>query len=213
MRIEGLDKLTNLQSLDLSGNQLVRIEGLDQLTNLQSLNLWNNQLVRIEGLDQLTNLQSLNLWNNQLTRIEGLNKLTNLQSLYLSGNQLVRIEGLDKLCQLERLDLSDNKLSVIENLPQTNLKELKVGGNNIEYIRSSFSDKDSELRHCRLIFDSYGNHLEDIQRWQKRNPLPEKLQLPIKVMLLGNHSSGKSTFLDSLCGGERRLGAPMCFVS
>jgi len=207
VRIEGLDKLTNLQSLDLSGNQLVRIEGLDQLTNLQSLNLWNNQLVRIEGLDQLTNLQSLNLWNNQLTRIEGLNKLTNLQSLYLSGNQLVRIEGLDKLCQLERLDLSDNKLSVIENLPQTNLKELKVGGNNIEYIRSSFSDKDSELRHCRLIFDSYGNHLEDIQRWQKRNPLPEKLQLPIKVMLLGNHSSGKSTFLDSLCGGGEEAGS------
>ena len=202
--IEGLDKLTNLQSLNLSGNQLTRIEGLDKLTNLQSLNLWNNQLTRIEGLDKLTNLQSLELWGNQLTRIEGLDKLTNLKSLDLSGNQLVRIEGLDKLCQLERLDLSDNKLSVIENLPQTSLKELKVGGNNIEYIRSSFSDKDSELRHCRLIFDSYGNHLEDIQRWQKRNPLPEKLQLPIKVMLLGNHSSGKSTFLDSLCGGKKK---------
>ena len=206
-RIEGLDKLTNLQSLNLWNNQLVRIEGLDKLTNLQSLDLWNNQLVRIEGLDKLTNLQSLDLSENQLVRIEGLDKLTNLQSLDLSGNQLVRIEGLDKLCQLERLDLSDNKLSVIENLPQTSLKELEVGGNNIEYIRSSFSDKDSELRHCRLIFDSYGNHLEDIQRWQKRNPLPEKLQLPIKVMLLGNHSSGKSTFLDSLCGGEKETGS------
>ena len=206
-RLEGLDKLTNLQSLYLSGNQLVRIEGLDKLANLQSLYLSGNQLVRIEGLDKLVNLQSLNLSGNQLVRIEGLDKLPNLQSLNLSGNQLVRIEGLDKLCQLERLDLSDNKLSVIENLPQTSLKELKVGGNNIEYIRSSFSDKDSELRHCRLIFDSYGNHLEDIQRWQKRNPLPEKLQLPIKVMLLGNHSSGKSTFLDSLCGGEKETGS------
>ena len=229
VRIEGLDKLTNLQSLNLWNNQLVRIEGLDKLTNLQSLYLWNNQLmciegldklinlqslylignqlVRIEGLDKLTNLQSLGLSGNQLVRIEGLDKLTNLQVLYLSGNQLTRIEGLDKLCQLERLDLSDNKLSVIENLPQTSLKELKVGGNNIEYIRSSFSDKDSELRHCRLIFDSYGNHLEDIQRWQKRNPLPEKLQLPIKVMLLGNHSSGKSTFLNSLCKRKKKTGS------
>ena len=205
--IKGLDQLTNLDSLDLSGNQLVRIEGLDQLTNLQSLYLSGNQLVRIEGLDQLTNLQSLYLSGNQLVRIDGLDKLTNLQSLNLSGNQLTRIDGLDKLCQLERLDLSDNKLSVIENLPQTSLKELKVGGNNIEYIRSSFSDKDSELRHCRLIFDSYGNHLEDIQRWQKRNPLPEKLQLPIKVMLLGNHSSGKSTFLDSLCKRKQKTGS------
>ena len=206
-RIEGLDELTNLQSLYLIGNQFTRIEGLDQLANLQSLYLSENQLVRIESLDKLTNLQVLYLSENQLVRIEGLDKLTNLQSLGLSGNQLVRIEGLDKLCQLERLDLSDNKLSVIENLPQTSLKELKVGGNNIEYIRSSFLDKDSELRHCRLIFDSYGNHLEDIQRWQKRNPLPEKLQLPIKVMLLGNHTSGKSTFLDSLCGGEKETGS------
>ena len=206
-RIEGLDKLTNLQSLYLSGNQLVRIEGLDKLTNLQSLYLIGNQLTRIEGLDKLTNLQSLELWGNQLVCIEGLDKLTDLQSLNLRNNRLTRIEGLDKLCQLERLDLSDNKLSVIENLPQTSLKELEVGGNNIEYIRSSFSDKDSELRHCRLIFDSYGNHLEDIQRWQKRNPLPEKLQLPIKVMLLGNHSSGKSTFLNSLCKRKKKTGS------
>ena len=205
-RIEGLDKLTNLQSLDLVGNQLTRIEGLDKLTNLQSLNLWNNQLTRLEGLDKLANLDSLDLSGNQITSIEGLDQLTNLDSLDLSGNQLTRIDGLDKLCQLERLDLSDNKLSVIENLPQTSLKELKVGGNNIEYIRSSFSDKDSELRHCRLIFDSYGNHLEDIQRWQLREP-SETLALPIKVMLLGNHSSGKSTFLDSLCGGEKETGS------
>ena len=207
MRIEGLDKLTNLQSLSLWDNQLTCIEGLDKLTNLQTLNLFGNQLTRIEGLDKLANLQTLNLFGNQLTRIEGLDKLTNLQSLELSGNQITSIEGLDYLSQLESLDLSNNKLSVIENLPQTSLKELKVGGNNIEYIRSSFSDKDLELRHCRLIFDSYGNHLEDIQRWQKRNPLPEKLQLPIKVMLLGNHSSGKSTFLDSLCGGEKETGS------
>ena len=205
--LEGLDQLTNLQSLYLSGNQITSIESLDQLTNLDSLDLSGNQITSIEGLDKLTNLQSLSLSGNHLVRIEGLDQLTNLQSLRLSGNQLVRIEGLDQLCQLERLDLSDNKLSVIENLPQTSLKELKVWGNNIEYIRSSFSDKDSELRHCRLIFDSYGNHLEDIQRWQKRNPLPEKLQLPIKVMLLGNHSSGKSTFLDSLCGGEKEPGS------
>ena len=205
--IEGLDQLTNLQTLNLFGNQLTRIEGLDKLANLQTLNLFGNQLTRIEGLDKLTNLQSLGLSDNQLTRIEGLDKLTNLQSLELSGNQITSIEGLDYLSQLESLDLSNNKLSVIENLPQTSLKELKVGGNNIEYIRSSFSDKDLELRHCRLIFDSYSNHLEDIQRWQKRNPLPEKLQLPIKVMLLGNHSSGKSTFLDSLCGGEKETGS------
>ena len=195
--IEGLEKLTKLESLLLSGNQLTRIEGLEELTNLQSLYLTGNQLTRIEGLEKLTNLQSLRLSDNQLVRIEGLEKLTKLYNLELSDNQLTHIEGLDHLSRLESLDLSNNKLSVIENLPQTSLIELTVGGNNIEYIRSSFSDKDSELLPCRLIFDSYGNHLEEIQRWQQRKP-SGTLALPIKVMLLGNHSSGKSTFLNSL---------------
>ena len=223
-RIEGLDKLVNLQSLNLSGNQITSIEGLDKLTNLQSLSLWNNQLTRIEELDKLTNLQSLGLSDNQITSIEGLDKLANLQSLDLSGNQitsiegldkltnlktlelsdnqLTRIEGLDYLSRLEGLDLSNNTLSVIENLPQTSLKELKVEGNDVEYIRRSFSDKDSEKLPCRLIFSPYQNHLEDIKRWQLREP-SETLALPIKVMLLGNHSSGKSTFLNSLCKREK----------
>ena len=192
--------------LNLSKCELEEVPNLLAFEKLQILNLSYNKIGHIEGLDKLTNLQSLNLRNNQLTRIDGLDQLTNLQSLNLSCNQLVRIEGLDKLCQLERLDLSDNKLSVIENLPQTSLKELKVGGNNIEYIRSSSSDKDSELCHCRLIFDSYGDHLEDIQRWQLREP-SETLALPIKVMLLGNHSSGKSTFLNSLDKGKEKPGS------
>ena len=162
------------------------------------MELSHNQLTRIEGLDKLVNLYYLDLSDNQLTRIEGLDKLTNLYYLGLSDNQLTRIEELAYLSQLESLDLSDNKLSVIENLPQTSLKKLKVEGNNIEYIRRSFSDKDSELLPCRLIFAPYENHLGDIQRWQLREP-SETLALPIKVMLLGNHSSGKSTFLNSLC--------------
>ena len=195
--IPNLLAFERLETLNLAINKISRIEGLEKLTNLQALHLWRNQITSSEGLEKLTNLQSLRLSDNQLVRIEGLEKLTKLYNLELSDNQLTHIEGLDHLSRLESLDLSNNKLSVIENLPQTSLIELTVGGNNIEYIRSSFSDKDSELLPCRLIFDSYGNHLEDIQRWQQRKP-SGTLALPIKVMLLGNHSSGKSTFLNSL---------------
>ena len=91
------------------------------------LNLSKCTLEEVPNLLAFEKLQILNLSYNKIGHIEGLDKLTNLQSLDLSGNRLARIEGLDKLCQLERLDLSDNKLSVIENLPQTSLKELKVG--------------------------------------------------------------------------------------
>ena len=205
--ITGLDKLINLQALSLGNNQLTSIEGLDKLAKLQLLFLGSNQLTAISGLDQLINLKSLFLGGNQLTSISGLDQLTQLQSLSLGANQLTRIEGLDSLSRLSRLDLSDNKLSVIENLPQSQLEELKVGGNNIEKIRSSFSDIGSKLLPCRLIFTPYENHLEDVLRWQLRGEPSERLDLPIKVMLLGNHSSGKSTFLNSLCKRKKKIGS------
>ena len=228
MSIEGLDKLTELHSLDLSKNQLKSIKGLEHLPKLRSLDLSGNQLKSIEGLEHLSKLHSLNLSGNQLKSIEnlealeeldeldssdnqlshtkGLDSLSKLSRLNLSRNQLSKIEGLEPLSLLESLDLSNNQFSVIENLPQTSLKELKVEGNDIKYIRRDLSDKDSEQLPCRLIFTPYENHLEDIKRWEQRRP-SETLDLPIKVMLLGNHSSGKSTFLNSLCKREKKTGS------
>ena len=205
--IEGLEHLPRLHSLDLSGNQLKSIEGLEHLSRLHSLNLSENQLKSIEGLEALEELGELDSSDNQLSHTKGLDSLSKLRRLNLSRNQLSKIEGLEPLSLLESLDLSNNRFSVIENLPQTSLKELKVEGNDIKHIRRDLSDKDSEQLPCRLIFTPYENHLEDIQRWQKRKPLLQKLHLPIKVMLLGNHSSGKSTFLSSLCKGEKETGS------
>ena len=204
--IVGLGKLTNLQSLKVRNNLLSSIVGLDKLTDLQSLELSHNQLTSIVGLDKLGKLEDLDLSDNQLSQINGLASLLGLRTLNLSENQLSEIEGLNSLSRLESLDLSDNNLSVIENLPQPSLKILRVGGNNIEYIRRTHSDEGSELPPCRLIFAPYENHLGDIQRWQLRKP-SEKLDLPIKVMLLGNHSSGKSTFLNSLCKRKKKTGS------
>ena len=205
--IEGLEHLPKLYSLNLSGNQLTSIEGLEHLSKLHSLNLSGNQLKSIEGLEALEELDELDFSDNQLSHAKGLESLSKLSRLNLSRNQLLKIEGLEPLSLLESLDLSSNQFSVIENLPQTSLKELKVEGNDIKYIRRDLSDKESEQLPCRLIFTPYENHLEDIQRFQKRKPLLQKLQLPIKVMLLGNHSSGKSTFLSSLCKGEKETGS------
>ena len=204
--IEGLEHLPRLHSLDLSGNQLKSIEGLEHLSKLHSLNLSGNQLKSIEGLEALEELGELDSSDNQISHTKGLDSLSKLRRLNLSRNQLSKIEGLEPLSLLESLDLSNNRFSVIENLPQTSLKELKVEGNDIKYIRRDLSDKDSEQLPCRLIFTPYENHLEDIKRWKQRRP-SETLDLPIKVMLLGNHSSGKSTFLNSLCKRKKKIGS------
>ena len=204
--IEGLEHLSKLHSLNLSGNQLKSIEGLEHLSKLHSLNLSGNRLESIESLEALEELDELDSSDNQLSHTKGLDSLSKLSRLNLSRNRLSKIEGLEPLSLLESLDLSNNRFSVIENLPQTSLKELKVEGNDIKYIRRDLSDKDSEQLPCRLIFTPYENHLEDIKRWEQRRP-SETLDLPIKVMLLGNHSSGKSTFLNSLCKRKKKTGS------
>jgi Leucine-rich repeat (LRR) protein len=117
---ESLGKLTNLQSLNLSNNQLVTLpEWFPGLQSLQVLNLSNNRLETLpESLVNLNNLQSLNLTNNQLTSLpEGLGEIANLESLHLFSNELkILPDSLGQLIKLKVLDLTKNKL---EKLPES----------------------------------------------------------------------------------------------
>jgi Leucine-rich repeat (LRR) protein len=82
-------------------NQIIKIQGLEQLTNLHTLNLSMNRIAEIQGLEQLTNLHILNLSMNQIKEIRGLEALTNLQELYLEGNPIRKDEAylIDKGAQ------------------------------------------------------------------------------------------------------------------
>ncbi len=85
-------------------------EHLGQLTELQSLNLSGNQLTTLpESLGQLTELRWLYLYRNQLTALpESLGQLTQLRFLYLAGNQLTALpQSLGLLPWLYVLDLKD----------------------------------------------------------------------------------------------------------
>ena len=102
---EALGQLTQLQRLNLAGNQLTAVpEALGQLTQLKRCTA-NNQLTAVrkasckscpwqpidggaEALGQLSQLQELDLANNQLTAVpETFQRLTSLQELYLHGNE------------------------------------------------------------------------------------------------------------------------------
>ena len=111
-----LEKLTDLQSLDLSSNQISNIRFLEKLTGLQSLSLRFNQISDYSFIEKLTGLQSLDLSYNQISDIRFLEKLTGLQSLDLSYNQISDIRFLEKLTGLQLLALSYNQISDIRFL-------------------------------------------------------------------------------------------------
>ncbi len=155
--IIGLEDLTELKYLDLSGNQIreinfmenfpkleylrlkenqiKEIKGLEKLTNLTELYLSNNQITVIKGLDNLKNLIVLDLSENNITKINGLDSLSNLIYIFLQGNNIEKIEGLENLENLRELNLSENKISRIEGLNDLeNLLELNLGENQISKI-------------------------------------------------------------------------------
>jgi GTPase SAR1 family protein len=160
---ESLSQLTQLQWLDLSGSQLTTLpEWLGQLTQLQSLDLSGNQPTTLpESLRQLTQLQSLDLSRIQLTTLpESLSQLTQLQSLSLFGNQLTTLpETLGQLTQLQSLNLSDNQLTTLpEWLGQlTQLQSLSIWGNSLTHLPNSL--KELKLLH---EIDVSGNELTEI---------------------------------------------------
>ncbi|KAL4271787.1 hypothetical protein GQ457_13G028860 [Hibiscus cannabinus] len=126
--IKGLENLTNLKELDVSGNRIESLESykgfqwLSRLNNLETLylsgnSLKNNIMLHMKGLSSLKTLSLRgNLLKGNLLHIQGwmleLNNLTKLKYLDLSGNRIESISNQDethlRLLNLEELDLSYN---------------------------------------------------------------------------------------------------------
>ena len=212
-KIDGLDHLTSLTQLDLSNNQISKLESLERLTSLTELDLSDNQIAKLEGLERLTSLTGLNLSGNQISKLESLASLTSLTELNLSGNQISKLESLASLTSLTRLYLSGNQISKLEGLKDlTQLQNLDVSGNDIQSvddIKLLAPILEQTLEKLRihdnpfvasldLLLSPYKNHLPEIKALlekEKQKKISVEYHPFCKVMLLGNHSSGKSTFL------------------
>lgn len=134
-KIENLENLKALKSVDFNSNEIHRIEGMDGLEEMESLNMNHNAISKIEGTGGMTKLKVLNLAANKIDRIEGLESNKDLKSLDLSVNNIRKIENLDGLGKLESLNLNNNKISKIEGIESlSNLSNLSLNSNAIKKI-------------------------------------------------------------------------------
>jgi len=205
--IQGLDELTNLTRLFLYSNQINKIQGLEGLTNLTELSLYNNEISEIQGLDELKNLTELDLSDNQISEIQGLDELKNLTELDLSNNEISEIQGLDELKNLTYLKLYSNEINEIQGLDELkNLTYLHLDNNEISEIQGLdeltnltelYINNNPFVEIMELHLKAGENHLNSIKNEIKKLKITKKqpIALPCKVMLLGNHASGKSSFL------------------
>ena len=146
-----LEKVTRL---DIEGNQLTDVpKDLEKLTQLEKLNLRSTKLNSLKGLEKLTQLQELALGENQLKAVTALETLTKLETLRLHNNQLTDVKGLENLTQLKYLDFADNKLTDVKGLENlTQLKSLKLF-DNPDLTKAQIDELQKALPNCKIYSD------------------------------------------------------------
>jgi Leucine-rich repeat (LRR) protein len=122
--------LLSLQTLDISGQNLIDLSPLSMLTNLTVLNIENNQIADLSYLSDMTKLSILYASSNKLTSLSGLGGDLALTEIYVANNQITSIDALTSLKKLKSLDITNNKVGSI--LPLTTSDHpmgIKIGGN------------------------------------------------------------------------------------
>ncbi len=128
-QIQGLERIKNLQYLDLQGNEITEISKLRNLQKLRKLFLSNNQIQTLQDFTQFPDLKVLDLRNNKVSNTEGLSQLKNLHTLYLDNNRITELEIKEVLPKLSLLSLKGNKIesiSGVENLPNVETSRLRI---------------------------------------------------------------------------------------
>lgn len=94
--LSSLALIPDLETLDISGNQLENIYGLLPMKKLRELDLSDNQISDTTPLAELFGLEKLDLSNNRISSVTALMGLTHLKELDLRGNPLPQ-EQLEKI--------------------------------------------------------------------------------------------------------------------
>ena len=95
----GYTQLEEFTQLDCSLNPktILGLDGIDRLSNLETLDLSNSGIIDLSPLTELASLHSLTLRNARISDIDALFSIGSLISIDLTGNPGVTCDDLDKL--------------------------------------------------------------------------------------------------------------------
>ena len=152
--ITGLEKLTSLKQLDLSGNAITTWTDLTSLVSLTHMDLSQTGKASYEDIAELTNLIQLKLDGNMAGNLDvskaanlqylscknagltsvNVSGLSGLEELYLEGNSLTNLD-VSGLSNLEVMTLQQNQLTALDVSACTNLKVLQVDNNMLTELK------------------------------------------------------------------------------
>ena len=132
------EELASITSLDCSSKNINKTDGLEKMTNLLSINFTFNYNLSTLDLKKLSKLETINCYSCNLTNID-LSANKNIKTLNLAGNKLTNID-LSNNKLLENLLLGygtfdyANNVSNIDLSNNINLKNLGLGGNGLSQL-------------------------------------------------------------------------------
>ncbi|HPB25927.1 MAG TPA: DUF4173 domain-containing protein [Bacteroidales bacterium] len=128
--IKALEKLKNIEFLDISGNQVKDYGALADFDKLYYLDASSNSIYRLDSLPDLPKLNTLNLSNNYISDFTALQKFTGLENLNISGNsERIDLLPVSQIRTLHTLNISQNEIKNIKSIAALkNLKTLYISG-------------------------------------------------------------------------------------
>ena len=125
---EIVDNLPNpavMKYLCLNENKLINLNGVEKLINLEELQVNFNQIEKIENISELNNLKKFWICENKIKTIENLP--INITNFWVANNLIENIpEDFDKYKELEFLNIAGNFISDLKDIfTLEKLKSLK----------------------------------------------------------------------------------------
>lgn len=144
--IKGLEVFKNLKKLVLYNNSITDISPISKLTQLTSIDLSGNTNLKIYDkekdecyLPNQSNIEELNISGTKNSDLGFVTKLPNLRVLKAANNGISSTEQLQELRQIETLDLSENAaiLTIDDILFLKSLKSLNISKTGIKSLLKS----------------------------------------------------------------------------
>lgn len=188
-----LPYLSRLTTLDCSGIKGFPIDTLVSNTpGLRRLSMCGNTLRSVEFVKFLPNLETLELDFNQISDLSPLIDVPNLYSLNIARNLVEDVTPLRFTKRLRHLDISGNRVRMFN-----------IGAliDKLVYLKA---DQNPFVPEAQLILNDGENHQTMIKNYLLRQAEnnKQKVRLPAKVLLMGNHASGKSSLLNYIQEGK-----------
>ena len=132
--LTGLELATNLEKLDLWGNEVADVSPLADLPRLSTLRLVRNRLSDLAPLGSMVGLRELWLTDNPISDLSPLRELRQLQSLFVGGadhgiSDVSLLGELTNLRSLQAANLGIVDLSLLSGLAQ--LRSLSIPNNPV----------------------------------------------------------------------------------